>query len=80
MALIAIMWMLALNLTKIKTKAIDALIIPPKKKKYKSGNRSKVMLFPIKTDVKAICNNNGILRCEASESIMVSTFPKVRNK
>lgn len=61
-ALIPIMWMLDLTLKKSNTKAIKVVINPAKKKKNNSGKRSTVMLCVIKTDVKAICNNNGILR------------------
>ena len=53
---------------------------PLKKKKNNSGNLSLVTLSVIKTTVKIICINNGIFLCFKSESIMVSTLPKVLNK
>lgn len=76
-ALIPIMWMLALVLRYNKKNAKIVLNIPPTKKKYKLGNRSKVMLFSISTENSIICKSSGILRWEISESIMDSTFPNV---
>lgn len=75
--LIPIMWILALVFRYNKKKAETVLNIPPIKKKYKLGKRSKVMLFSISTAKSMICKSNGILRWEISESIIVSTFPNV---
>lgn len=78
--LIPIMCILALILKNRNKKAKMVLIIPPTKKKYKLGKRSKVILFSIKIVNNSICKIKGILRCEMSESITVSTFPKVLSK
>lgn len=74
------MCILAFTLTNRSKKAIVVLIKPPKKKWCNPGKRSAVMLLVTNVENNAICNTSGILLCDISESIILSTFPKVLNK
>ena len=79
-ALIPIMCILAFIFKNNKINAAAALTKPLAKKKYNGGNLSTVMLFSIKIENNIICSNKGIFRCEMSDSITLSIFPKVRKR
>jgi len=78
--LIPIRCKLALIFANDIKKAETVLQNAAQKKKNNSGITSIRMLCKISKMIKTDCTNNGILRCDTSESITESALPKVRNK